>query len=80
MPDTSPRATGIPNEAADWEVGTSAGWYVDATQAPWSAHFKMWSYVTKELPEVVAANFPQIDVSRKSVTGHRCVQPDDMAQ
>ena len=45
-PDTSPRNTGIADEAADWEFGAGAGFYVDATEAPWSAHFKMYSYVT----------------------------------
>ena len=45
-PDTSPRNTGIEGEAADWEFGAGAGFYVDATQAPWSTFFNMYSYVT----------------------------------
>ncbi|HSO06462.1 MAG TPA: S-formylglutathione hydrolase [Pelomicrobium sp.] len=57
-PDTSPRDTGIAGEADDWEFGAGAGFYLDATQAPWSKHFRMYSYVAKELPAVVAANFP----------------------
>lgn len=57
-PDTSPRDTGIPGEADDWEFGAGAGFYLDATQAPWSRHFRMESYVARELPEVVAAAFP----------------------
>lgn len=57
-PDTSPRDTGIAGEADDWEFGAGAGFYVDATQAPWSKHYRMGSYVAKELPEIVAAGFP----------------------
>jgi S-formylglutathione hydrolase len=68
-PDTSPRNTGIPDEAIDWEVGTAAGFYVDATQAPWSGFFNMYSYVTTELPRIVAANFPA-DPDRRSIFGH----------
>ena len=68
-PDTSPRNTGIPDEAIDWEVGTAAGFYVDATQAPWSGFFKMYSYVTTELPRIVAAHFPA-DPDRRSIFGH----------
>ena len=69
MPDTSPRNTGIPGEADDFEVGTAAGFYLDATQAPWSKFYNMYSYVTAELPEVIAANFPA-DMSRQSIFGH----------
>jgi S-formylglutathione hydrolase len=68
-PDTSPRNTGIPDEAADWEAGTAAGFYLDATQAPWSRFFNMYSYVSRELPEIVAAHFP-IEISRQSIFGH----------
>jgi S-formylglutathione hydrolase len=68
-PDTSPRSTGIPDEAADWEVGTAAGFYVDATQAPWSQFFRMYSYVSQELPQVLAAHFPA-DTQRQSIFGH----------
>ncbi len=57
-PDTSPRDTGIAGEADDWEFGAGAGFYLDATQAPWSKHFRMESYVARELPEIVAAAFP----------------------
>ncbi|MFZ5556107.1 MAG: S-formylglutathione hydrolase [Pseudomonadota bacterium] len=57
-PDTSPRDTGIAGEADDWEFGAGAGFYLDATQEPWSEHYRMASYVAKELPEIVAANFP----------------------
>ncbi|MEP6484393.1 MAG: S-formylglutathione hydrolase [Rudaea sp.] len=68
-PDTSPRNTGIADEAADWEFGAGAGFYVDATQAPWSKHFRMYSYVTKELPGLVGANFAA-DMARESIFGH----------
>jgi S-formylglutathione hydrolase len=57
-PDTSPRDTGIAGEADDWDFGAGAGFYLDATQAPWSKHYRMGSYVAKELPEIVAARFP----------------------
>ncbi|ASG22997.1 S-formylglutathione hydrolase [Nitrospirillum viridazoti] len=67
-PDTSPRGEGVADDAA-WDMGQGAGFYVDATQAPWAPHFRMWSYVTKELPEVVAANFP-VDMDRQGITGH----------
>jgi S-formylglutathione hydrolase len=56
-PDTSPRHTGIAGEAADWEFGAGAGFYVDATVAPWSRHWRMFSYVTEELPAIVRARF-----------------------
>ncbi len=56
-PDTSPRGCGLAGEDADWDFGTGAGFYLDATQAPWSAHYRMYSYVTAELPALVAANF-----------------------
>jgi len=56
-PDTSPRER-LPGDDASWDFGIAAGFYVDATQAPWSAHYRMYSYVTRELPSVVAARFP----------------------
>jgi S-formylglutathione hydrolase len=68
-PDTSPRGEGIPDEAGDWKLGCGAGFYVDATRGPWSRHYRMYSYVTRELPAIVAANFPA-DMSRQSVFGH----------
>jgi len=57
-PDTSPRNTGIAGEAADWEFGAGAGFYVDATVAPWSRHWRMFSYVTEELPALIQKRFP----------------------
>jgi S-formylglutathione hydrolase len=52
-PDTSPRKVRIPGDDASWDFGLGAGFYVDATQAPWSQHYRMYSYVTRELPEIV---------------------------
>ena len=57
-PDTSPRDTGVPGADASWDFGTAAGFYLDATQAPWAARWRMESYITRELPAVLAANFP----------------------
>jgi S-formylglutathione hydrolase len=57
-PDTSPREPRIAGDADHWDFGYSAGFYVDATQAPWSQNYRMYSYVTLELPELIAANLP----------------------
>lgn len=73
IPDTSPRGANLPNEGADWQLGLAAGWYIDATEAPWNAHYKMRTYITQELPALVAANFAQLDINRRSIFGHRCV-------
>lgn len=67
-PDTSPRGEGVADEAG-WDLGQGAGFYVDATQAPWAPHFNMWTYVTEELPALVAAHFP-VDMDRQGITGH----------
>ncbi|HEY9025274.1 MAG TPA: S-formylglutathione hydrolase [Burkholderiaceae bacterium] len=56
-PDTSPRDTGAPGADDHWDFGHGAGFYLDARRAPWAAHWRMESYVTRELPEVIAANF-----------------------
>ena len=68
-PDTSPREPRLPGDDASWDFGLGAGFYVDATLAPWDAHYRMYSYVTQELPELVAANFAA-DPSRQSIMGH----------
>ena len=68
-PDTSPRGTGTPGADADWDFGFGAGFYVDATQAPWSEYWRMYSYVTSELPRVLAEHFP-IDAERQGIFGH----------
>ena len=67
-PDTSPRGEGVPDNAA-WDFGQGAGFYVDATEAPWSANFQMRRYVTEELPALVAEHFP-VDMARQGITGH----------
>ena len=67
-PDTSPRGDGVADDPA-WDMGQGAGFYVDATQAPWAPHFAMWSYVTDELPALVAAHFP-VDMERQGIMGH----------
>jgi S-formylglutathione hydrolase len=68
-PDTSPRGAGIGGENTSWDFGVGAGFYVDATEAPWSRHFKMYSYVVHELREAILARLP-IDGSRLGVFGH----------
>ncbi len=67
-PDTSPRGDGVADDAA-YDFGQGAGFYVDATQAPWASHFRMWSYVTEELPALIGEHFPA-DMTRQSVMGH----------
>ncbi len=68
-PDTSPRGVGIAGEDDDYDFGTGAGFYVDATQSPWAANYRMYSYVTAELPAVIAQGFA-IDTSRAGIFGH----------
>jgi S-formylglutathione hydrolase len=69
-PDTSPRGEGVPDDAAGaYDFGLGAGFYVDATQTPFAANYNMWSYVTEELPALVAAHFP-VDMDRQSILGH----------
>ncbi|HEY4374283.1 MAG TPA: S-formylglutathione hydrolase [Burkholderiales bacterium] len=68
-PDTSPRNTGIADETKDWDFGAGAGFYLDATQAPWSAHYRMYSYVGDELPALIAQHFPA-DMKRAGIFGH----------
>uniref|UniRef100_A0A672JCI8 S-formylglutathione hydrolase n=1 Tax=Salarias fasciatus TaxID=181472 RepID=A0A672JCI8_SALFA len=68
-PDTSPRGCNIEGEDESWDFGTGAGFYVDATQDPWKTNYRMYSYVTQELPKLINANFPT-DPERMSVSGH----------
>ena len=67
-PDTSPRGEDVP-DSDGYDFGKGAGFYVDATQEPWAKNFRMWSYVTAELPKLVAAEFP-VDMDRQGITGH----------
>ena len=69
VPDTSPRDTGISGEDATWDLGSGAGFYVNATQEPWQKFYQMYSYVTQELPTVIAANFP-VQPEKQSIMGH----------
>src|SRR5438067_5871425 len=67
-PDTSPRGAGVPGEADDWDFGAGAGFYVDATQEPWSTHYRMYSHIL-ELRELVLATLPA-DPARVGIFGH----------
>nr|WP_155264333.1 S-formylglutathione hydrolase [Sphingomonas segetis] len=67
-PDTSPRGDDVP-DAEGYDFGQGAGFYVDATEEPWAKNYRMWSYVTEELPALVAARFPA-DMDRQGITGH----------
>lgn len=73
-PDTSPRDTGIEGADASWDFGHGAGFYLDATQAPWSKHFRMESWITRELREAVLSNFPtrsdRVGICGHSMGGH----------
>jgi S-formylglutathione hydrolase len=69
MPDTSPRGTNIEGATGEWDFGEGAGFYLDATQAPWSSHFRMYTYIVDELPAVIAEHFP-VDASRSGIFGH----------
>jgi S-formylglutathione hydrolase len=69
-PDTSPRGEGVPDDPAGaYDFGLGAGFYVDATQEPYARNYRMWTYVTEELPAQVAAQFP-VDLERQGITGH----------
>lgn len=73
-PDTSPRDTGVPGADDHWDFGHGAGFYLDATQPPWSARWRMERWITRELPDVLAANFPWrrdvVGLSGHSMGGH----------
>jgi S-formylglutathione hydrolase len=68
FPDTSPRGDDVPNDEA-YDLGQGAGFYIDATQEPWSQHFKMWTYTAEELPALLGETFA-LDMTRQSITGH----------
>lgn len=67
-PDTSPRGEAVPDDEA-YDLGQGAGFYLNATQAPWADHFHMYSYITSELQQLVSAEFP-VDKARQGITGH----------
>lgn len=68
FPDTSPRGEGVANDDA-FDMGQGAGFYVNATQSPWTPHFRMWDYVATELPALIGENFA-LDMDRQAITGH----------
>ncbi len=68
FPDTSPRGEGVADDEA-YDLGQGAGFYVNATQEPWAAHYQMWDYIAEELPALLAENFA-IDLDRQAITGH----------
>jgi S-formylglutathione hydrolase len=68
-PDTSPRGFDFPGEHESYDFGSGAGFYVDATEKPWATHYRMYSYVTEELPALIAAKFPA-DGARQGIFGH----------
>jgi S-formylglutathione hydrolase len=69
-PDTSPRGADVPGDPdKSWDFGLGAGFYVDATQEPYARNYRMWSYVTEELPAIIAEHFPA-DANRQSILGH----------
>ena len=69
-PDTSPRGDGVPDDPdGAWDFGLGAGFYVNATEAPWYGHYRMYDYVTEELQAVVGENFP-LDTARQGIFGH----------
>lgn len=70
-PDTSPRGEGVADDPEGaYDFGLGAGFYVDAMQAPYAAHYRMWTYVTQELPALIGAQFPMADMTRQSIMGH----------
>jgi S-formylglutathione hydrolase len=68
-PDTSPRGANVAGEADAWDFGVGAGFYVDATSEPWARHYRMYSYVTAELPALIGAKFPA-HAERQGIFGH----------
>ncbi|WP_438748917.1 S-formylglutathione hydrolase [Pararhizobium sp. O133] len=68
-PDTSPRGNDVPDELTNWQMGKGAGFYLDATEAPWAEHYQMYSYITEELPAFVAQHF-RVDMARQGIFGH----------
>lgn len=69
VPDTSPRGDQVPDAPGEYDFGKGAGFYLDATQQPWSKHYRMYSYVTDELPLLISREFP-VDPARAGVFGH----------
>jgi S-formylglutathione hydrolase len=68
-PDTSPRGVPLPGDSDSWDFGVAAGFYLDATEEPWSRHYRMYAYITRELAGLVESNFP-VDPRRQGIFGH----------
>ncbi|QBF29865.1 S-formylglutathione hydrolase [Thalassococcus sp. S3] len=68
FPDTSPRGEGVSDDEA-YDLGQGAGFYVNATETPWAPHFRMWDYVSKDLTDLLGAEFA-VDLDRQAITGH----------
>jgi S-formylglutathione hydrolase len=68
-PDTSPRGDDVADADGQYDLGKGAGFYLNATQEPWSRHYRMYSYISRELPELIAANFP-VDTEKRGIFGH----------
>lgn len=71
-PDTSPRGLDLPGDSDSYDFGVGAGFYLNATQKPWSGHYRMFSYVTSELRNLITTNFPVLD-NKQSIMGHRYI-------
>ncbi|KAL5095005.1 hypothetical protein Trisim1_003611 [Trichoderma cf. simile WF8] len=69
-PDTSPRGLDLPGEHESWDFGSAASFYIDATAEPWNKNYKMETYLTKELPDLLFGAFKELDSSRVSIAGH----------
>ncbi|MGE0115614.1 MAG: S-formylglutathione hydrolase [Steroidobacteraceae bacterium] len=68
-PDTSPRGVPLPGDSDSWDFGVAAGFYLDATEQPWARHYRMYSYLTRELPALIGSHFAA-DLSRQGIFGH----------
>ncbi|VDK57001.1 unnamed protein product [Gongylonema pulchrum] len=68
--DTSPRGVDIPGDSDSWDFGKGAGFYVDATEPKWSEHYRMYTYISEELPRIVNFNFDKCDPTRWCIMGH----------
>jgi S-formylglutathione hydrolase len=68
-PDTSPRGDDVPDADGEYDMGKGAGFYLDATQEPWSRNYKMYSYISRELPDLIAVNFP-VSADKRGIFGH----------
>lgn len=69
-PDTSPRGLNLPGDSDSWDFGVGASFYLNAVQDPWRKHYRMYSYITSELINVINSNFPVFE-NKQSIMGHR---------